>query len=87
MEFGKKKTGPSTAAVTHDDKTKDGDSFVSGSADVSGAAAGAGAAPVVTSTSAAPLLGEPIKVEPMGDIMPVKEVSCGSLPRMDLHSC
>jgi hypothetical protein len=70
MEFGKKKTGPSTAAVTHDDKAKDGDSFVSGSADVSGAA------PAAASTSAAPLLGEPIKVEPMGDIMPVKEVSC-----------
>jgi hypothetical protein len=72
MEFGKKKTGPSTAAVTHDDKAKDGDSFVSGSADVSGTA---GVAPAAASTSAAPLLGEPIKVEPMGDIMPVKEVS------------
>lgn len=74
MEFGsKKKTGPAaaTAVVAQDEKSKDGDSFVSGSAD-------AGAGPVAAGsamTGGAPLLGEPIKVEPMGDILPAKEVS------------
>ena len=77
MEFGsKKKAGPTAAAmVAQDEKGKDGDSFVSGSADV-----GAGPAAGSTTTGGAPVLGKPIKVEPMGDILPAKEVSWDEIP-------
>lgn len=76
MDFGKKKDTKAPA----DDKTKDGDSFVSGSTDahahavVPAVTAGAEKAVKRESASEAPVLGAPVTIEPMGELIPAKEV-------------
>lgn len=79
MDFGKKKD-----VVKADDKARDGDSFVSASAEAHSHAAvpaakpGDEAAIKRESASEAPVLGAPVKIEPMGELIPAKEVRlCG----------
>ncbi|KAJ9093585.1 hypothetical protein QFC20_007095 [Naganishia adeliensis] len=77
MDFGKKKDTKAPA----DDKTKDGDSFVSGSTDahahavVPAVTAGAEKAVKRESASEAPVLGAPVTIEPMGELIPAKETA------------
>lgn len=77
MDFGKKKDAKT------EDKTKDGDSFVSGSTDanahavvVPASTAGDDKALKRESVNEAPVLGAPVTVEPMGELVPAKEVCC-----------
>jgi hypothetical protein len=85
MDFGKKKEPKA------DEKTKDGDSFVSASAEGHHARAVVPAAAVVGAVTAAvkresakeaPVLGAPVTVEPMGELIPAKEVRRAALHRL-----